>query len=324
MIDLCVDSAGFAHNLEDAKKRKAIIPTIAEMQNPDLIPRKIKDRMREVSLRMHHPLNLFRMSWYGEQGENGLYRTVPCHVEIPPEVSGVPCRIIAMTGGSFPTGSYRVGSQFGALVSRVVTGQLPVEKLTSCGDQSAAMGGAMWHYNVTGFALAELFEAVKGPGDRLAGVCLALEGGLTAAGDLLKDRHPRSRIAVWNPARPPKEIPWNCNVKNLDMTIEAEDGLTACAKMAKYYELDGRDVILTVLPDGGVPAPLPETGIDGVTELTYVEKKRLHGLKRCEDPAALDALWYDPERTWETVYGMAGEVDRMINEFNDAAGISGI
>ena len=32
-------------------------------------------------------------------------------------------------------------------------------------------GQPLWHYNVTGYALADLFEAVKRPGDRFAGAC---------------------------------------------------------------------------------------------------------------------------------------------------------
>ena len=36
-------------------------------------------------------------------------------------------------------------------------------------NQFAEMGNPLWHYNVTGYALADLFEAVKKPGQKLAG-----------------------------------------------------------------------------------------------------------------------------------------------------------
>ena len=33
-------------------------------------------------------------------------------------------------------------------------------------NQFEEMGNPLWHYNVTGYALADLFEAIKRPGDR--------------------------------------------------------------------------------------------------------------------------------------------------------------
>ena len=44
-------------------------------------------------------------------------------MEIPPEISGVEARIIALVGKWFPTGSHKVGATFGCLVPRLVTGQ---------------------------------------------------------------------------------------------------------------------------------------------------------------------------------------------------------
>ena len=46
-------------------------------------------------------------------------------------------------------------------------------------------------YNVTGYALADLFEAVKKPGQKLAGACFTSgSAGTMSAGDLLKERYP--------------------------------------------------------------------------------------------------------------------------------------
>ena len=41
-IDLTINKAGLEHNIQKAKENNIIIPTIAQMQNPDLIPEKIK------------------------------------------------------------------------------------------------------------------------------------------------------------------------------------------------------------------------------------------------------------------------------------------
>ena len=38
-------------------------------------------------------------------------------------------------------------------------------------NQFEEMGNHLWHYQVTGSAIAEVFEAVKRPGDRLSGAC---------------------------------------------------------------------------------------------------------------------------------------------------------
>ena len=37
--------------------------------------------------------------------------------------------------------------------------------------------------------------------------------------------------------------------------------------------------------------------------------------------AELDALWYDPEGTWDAVHAQAGELDALIDAFNDATGL---
>ena len=44
-------------------------------------------------------------------------------MEIPPELTGVEARIIALVGKWFPTGAHKVGATFGCLVPPLVTGQ---------------------------------------------------------------------------------------------------------------------------------------------------------------------------------------------------------
>ncbi len=45
MIDLSINKVGLEHNIQKAKENHIIIPTIAQMQNPDLIPEKIKAKL---------------------------------------------------------------------------------------------------------------------------------------------------------------------------------------------------------------------------------------------------------------------------------------
>ena len=109
-IDLTINKTGLQHNIEKAKENNVIIPTIAQMQHPETIPEKIQEKLKTVGLWDVNPLNLFRITWKNEAKETGgLYQAVPNYVEIPSELSGVPCRILAMAGKWFPTGCHKVG-----------------------------------------------------------------------------------------------------------------------------------------------------------------------------------------------------------------------
>ena len=314
-IDLTINKEGLAHNIQKAKENNIIIPTIAQMQNPDLIPEKIKEKLSHTGLWDVDPVNLFRINWHNEAKESGgLYQKTPNYVEIPSSVSGVPCRILAMSGKWFPTGCHKVGASFGCLAPRLVTGQFDAtyhhavwpstgnycrggafnSKLLACDsvailpqdmskerfdwlktiagqiiatpgcesnvkeifdktwelkqdpsmmifNQFAEMGNPLWHYNVTGYALSDLFENTKKPGQRLAGACFTSgSAGTMSAGDLLKERYPGMKLAVGEALQCPtildngfgghriegigdKHIPWVHNVKNTDMVIDIDD-----------------------------------------------------------------------------------------------------
>ncbi len=106
-----------------AKEKGIILPTFEQMQNPELIPGKIKDKLKNIGLWDLHPLNLFRISWKNEpKTTGGLYGSVN-YLEIPPEISGVKARIVMLLGKWFPTGAHKVGAAYGCLVPRIVSGQ---------------------------------------------------------------------------------------------------------------------------------------------------------------------------------------------------------
>ena len=314
-IDLTIHKEGLQHNIDKARENNIIIPTFAQMQDPETIPEKIQEKLKGVGLWDVNPLNLFRITWKNEPKESGgLFQPVPNYVEIPSKLSGVPCRILAMAGKWFPTGCHKVGASFGCLAPRLVTGQFDVDvhkavwpstgnycrggafnsKLLACDsvailpaemskerfdwlskiagqviatpgcesnvkeifdktwelrqdpsmmifNQFEEMGNPLWHYNITGYALADLFEAVKRPGDTLAGACFTSgSAGTMSAGDLLKERYPQMKLAVGEALQCPtilnngfgghriegigdKHIPWIHNVKNTDMAIAIDD-----------------------------------------------------------------------------------------------------
>jgi len=123
MIDLTIKEEQLKRTVRRARERNIIIPTFAEQKNPELIPDKIKNRLKEVGLWDFNPLNLFRITWKNEPKEKGGLFNGVNYIELPPELTGVEARIICLVGKWFPTGAHKVGATFGCLVPRLVTGQ---------------------------------------------------------------------------------------------------------------------------------------------------------------------------------------------------------
>jgi cysteine synthase A len=116
-----VDEAVLARAAARCRERGIIIPTLAEQQNPALVPEQIRARLPKVGLWDIDPLNLFRITWKNDP-RTGLYNEGNW-LEFPPELTGVPARIVGLVGKWFPTGAHKVGAAFGCLVPRLVTGQ---------------------------------------------------------------------------------------------------------------------------------------------------------------------------------------------------------
>jgi cysteine synthase len=123
MIDLTINEEQLERTIKRAREKNIVIPTFAEMKNPELIPDKIKDQLKGIGLWDINSYNLFRITWKNEpQKKGGLFGGVN-FIELPPELTGVKARIFALIGKWFPTGAHKVGATFGCLVPRLVTGQ---------------------------------------------------------------------------------------------------------------------------------------------------------------------------------------------------------
>ncbi|MBQ0097679.1 MAG: pyridoxal-5-phosphate-dependent protein subunit beta [Oscillospiraceae bacterium] len=108
-------------------------------------------------------------------------------------------------------------------------------------NQFEEMGNPLWHYNVTGHALSDVFEAIKNDGDRFSGACFTSgSAGTMSAGDYLKEQYPNLKLGVGEALQCPtilnngfgghriegigdKHIPFIHNVKNTDMAIAIDD-----------------------------------------------------------------------------------------------------
>ncbi|MHA2171899.1 MAG: pyridoxal-phosphate dependent enzyme [Candidatus Hodarchaeales archaeon] len=130
MIDLTMNKKVLENAITRAKERDIIIPTFEEQKNPKkLVPRRIQQELSEIGLWDVTPRNLFRITWKNEPIEKGGgYQDFANYIELPPELTGVEARIIALVGKYFPTGAHKVGAAFGCLVPRLVTGQFDPTK----------------------------------------------------------------------------------------------------------------------------------------------------------------------------------------------------
>jgi len=122
-IDLTVDKTRRARAVKRARERNIVIPTFAQMKNPDLVPSKVKEDLARIGLWDLHPRNLFRITWHSQPVETGGGFGGVNTLELPSSLTGVPARIVVLVGKWFPTGAHKVGAAFGCLVPRLVTGQ---------------------------------------------------------------------------------------------------------------------------------------------------------------------------------------------------------
>jgi len=122
-IDLSLESDRRQHALQRVRERGIIVPTFAQMRNPDLIPSETKEKLAAIGLWDLNPLNLFRITWKNEPKPFGGGFHGVNFLELPPSLTGVEARIVVLIGKWFPTGAHKVGAAFGCLAPRLVTGQ---------------------------------------------------------------------------------------------------------------------------------------------------------------------------------------------------------
>jgi len=138
-------------------------------------------------------------------------------------------------------------------------------------------------------------------------------------------------------------------VAHLDLLgFSSISNLVSSIKFAKYYELGESDVVLTVMTDSmelydsrlremheefGEYTPLNASAhfarflqglsTDNLTELTYIDRRRVHNLKYYtwveQQGKTYDEImdqWYDPDY-WIEIQTQVPEVDALITEFNE-------
>jgi cysteine synthase len=99
------------------------LPTFAQLATPESIPTQIREQLKAVHPDDADPRNLFRVHWYNDRDRTGQ-TTLPVHVVLPTEFTGVPAKIVVALGELFPMiRAHKVLAAYGCLVPRIVTGR---------------------------------------------------------------------------------------------------------------------------------------------------------------------------------------------------------
>jgi cysteine synthase len=100
-----------------------LLPTFAQLAMPGILPARIREGLAEVTADEADPRNLWRVHWYNDNARTGQV-TVPVHVVLPTELTGVDARIVVAIGDLFPMiRAHKVLAAYACLVPRIITGQ---------------------------------------------------------------------------------------------------------------------------------------------------------------------------------------------------------
>jgi cysteine synthase len=151
-------------------------------------------------------------------------------------------------------------------------------------NQFEEFGNYLWHYEITGPAMADVLAEIMEPGDNYRGVALTTgSAGTIASGDYLKEQFPHSKIAASEALQCPtlllngfgahriegigdKHVPWVHNVKNTDMVIAIDDA-ASIALMRLFNEETGQDYLEGQGVAADLIAQLPALGISGIANM---------------------------------------------------------
>ena len=118
-----VDQEAYERTVTRFKEARILVPTFAELSQPERIPAAVSKALLEVEPDAPHPLNLFRVHWYNGPDRRSQV-DVPGHLVLPESLTGVPAKIVVALGERFPMiRAHKVLAAFGCLAPRIVTGQ---------------------------------------------------------------------------------------------------------------------------------------------------------------------------------------------------------
>ena len=151
-------------------------------------------------------------------------------------------------------------------------------------NQFDEFGNPFWHYHVTGNAIHEVWELIKGQNSRLSGFVSATgSAGTIAAGDYLKSRFPLLKTTASEALECPtllnngfgghriegigdKHVPWVHNVRNTDAVAAIRD--EDCMRLLRLFnEPAGHEYLISEGIPEAVVKNLPLLGISSIGNL---------------------------------------------------------
>ncbi len=156
-------------------------------------------------------------------------------------------------------------------------------------NQFDQFGNAVWHYEITGYTIEQLFEEIKTGKSRLSAYVSATgSAGTIAAGDYLRTVEPRIKVLASEALQCPtllqngfgghriegigdKHVPWIHNVKNTDM-ISAIDDEDSMRLLRLFNEPAGHDYLKSKGVDQAVVEKLPYLGISSIANMLSAVK----------------------------------------------------
>ncbi len=151
-------------------------------------------------------------------------------------------------------------------------------------NQFEEFGNAIWHYNLTGNAVLEVFNKIKGPRSRMAAwVSATGSAGTISAGDRIKHAHPNARIVASEALQCPtllncgfgghriegigdKHVPWIHNTRNTDCVVAVDD--ENCMRLFRVFNTPAGH---EMLKDAGVSAEVVEKlSLMGISSISNV------------------------------------------------------
>ncbi len=202
-------------------------------------------------------------------------------------------------------------------------------------NQFEEFGNYLWHHEVTGPAIEEVFKHIAGPDDRFRGVTLTTgSAGTIACGDYLKKQYPTSKIAASEALQCPtllnngfgshriegigdKHVPWIHNVKNTDMVIAIDDAATM-SLIRLFNEPAGSEYLVKQGVPSELVCNLPLLGISGIANLLSAIKFAKYYELTENDVVATVAtdsmdLYQSRLRELEEAEGPFGEVEAAVS-----------
>ena len=156
-------------------------------------------------------------------------------------------------------------------------------------NQFDQFGNAIWHYEVTGFTIEELFKQITKGNQRLSAYISATgSAGTLAAGDYLRQKFPSLKVLASEALQCPtllrngfgghriegigdKHVPWIHNVKNTDAVAAIDDEQTLRI-LRLFNEPEGQKWLTGMGVNNEVIKKLPYLGISSICNLLSAVK----------------------------------------------------